>query len=188
MELPYLTTSRLKLRQWESSDFIPFAKLNADPVTMKYFPSTLTTEQSDALIRRFQDYIAQNHFGAWAVELRESGEFIGMTGLATPRFEAHFTPCIEIGWRFAKEYWGNGYATEAAKAAIDYGFSVLSLDEIVAFTTEEHHPSRKVMSRIGMTQDIKGSFIHPDDLLSESPHELVLYRIKKDDWLNQQKP
>lgn len=188
MKQTEIISDRLKLRQWQESDLADFASLNADPKVMAFFPNLLTAEQSDALVERFQKQITQNYFGPWAVELIETGEFLGMTGLGIPRFEAHFTPCVEIGWRLAAKHWGNGYATEAAKAALNYGFTVALLNEIVAFTTQDHLASRKVMSRIGMIQDVEGSFVHPDDAHMEHPDKLVLYRINKDNWLKQQNP
>ncbi len=119
--MPELTTDRLLLRQWRDADREPFAALNADPVVMEHFPALATREESDALIDRTDASIAEHGWGLWAVEMQETGQFIGFTGLSMPTFEAPFLPAVEIGWRLAKDAWGNGYATEAARAALDYG-------------------------------------------------------------------
>jgi RimJ/RimL family protein N-acetyltransferase len=174
-----LTTDRLLLRPWRPSDRAPFAALNADPEVMRYFPKLLTREESDAFVDRIEANFAARGWGLWAVEVIDGPEFIGFVGLNVPGFEAAFTPCVEVGWRLAKEHWGNGYATEAARAATHYGFQVLELDEIVSFTSTVNRPSRAVMERIGMTHDAAEDFDHPN---VPPGHELcrhVLYRLAK---------
>lgn len=171
-----LRTARLVLRQWCEADFGSFAALNADPQVMRYFPAPLTREQSDALAERASTVIAERGWGLWAVEVVEDAQFIGFVGLAEPRFEAHFTPAVEVGWRLAHEQWGKGYATEAARAAVAFGFDELGLDEIVSFTSVINERSRWVMERLGMTHDEADSFDHP---LLPGGHPLrphVLYR------------
>ena len=155
-----LTTDRLLLRQWRDSDREPFAALNADPAVMEHFPALQTREQSDALIDRNIPEIDGRGWGLWALEVRDTGEFIGFTGLSVPSFEAHFMPAVEIGWRLAKGAWGNGYATEAARASLAHGFGPAGLDEIVSFTATTNLPSQRVMQRIGMTHDEAGDFDH----------------------------
>ena len=120
---------------------------------MKYFPGTLTREESDAFIERVHDHFAQHGFGFWALEVPRVAPFIGFVGMAVPRFEAHFTPCVEIGWRIAAEYWNRGYATEAAKAAVAFSFEMLGMKEIVAFTVPENLASRRVTEKLGMSHD-----------------------------------
>jgi len=115
------TTERLLLRRWLPMDQEPFAALNADPRVMEHFPSTLSREQSDALVEQIEASFDQNGFGLWAVEVPNIARFVGFIGLAVPRFEAHFTPCVEIGWRIAPEYWNRGYASEGARAALAFG-------------------------------------------------------------------
>ncbi|WP_433345543.1 GNAT family N-acetyltransferase [Microtetraspora malaysiensis] len=174
-----IETERLVLRRWRESDREPFAALNADPEVMEYFPSTLTRERSDALADRLEAEFEECGFGLWAVEL--SGEFIGFTGLSVPRFTAHFTPCVEVGWRLARSAWGHGYASEAARAALDHGFGTVGLQEIVSFTAVVNTRSRRVMERIGMRHDPDGDFDHPA-LAQDSPlRRHVLYRIGADD-------
>ena len=177
-----LTTDRLPLRQWRDSDREPFAALNADPAVMEHFPALQTREQSDALIDRNIPELDGRGWGLWAMEVKDTGEFIGFTGLNVPTFEAPFLPGVEIGWRMAKGAWGNGYATEAARAALAYGFGPAGLDEIVSFTATPNLPSQRVMQRIGMVHDGAGDFDHPR---VEQGHRLqrhVLYRISRAQW------
>ena len=180
-----LRTRRLALRQWRETDRVPFAALNADPEVMRHFPAPLTRAQSDALATREASRIAQRGWGLWAVEIAQDTTFIGFVGLAEPTFEARFTPAVEVGWRLARGHWGNGYAVEAARAAIGYGFQTLALPEIVSFTTTANERSRSVMQRLGMTHDAGDDFQHPlvgpDDPLC--PH--VLYRLSRAAWQQQ---
>jgi RimJ/RimL family protein N-acetyltransferase len=174
-----LRTRRLVLRQWRDEDLEPFAALNADPEVMRHFPALMSREESDALAEQQRDRIAEREWGLWAVEVVDGPPFVGFVGLAEPRFEAHFTPAVEVGWRLAREHWGSGYATEAARAAVAYGFDDLGLDEIVSFTTVANDRSRRVMERLGMTHDPADDFEHPllakDDPIR--PH--VLYRLRR---------
>ena len=177
-----LTTDRLLLRQWRDSDREPFAALNADPAVMEHFPALQTREQSDALIDRNIPEFDGRGWGLWALEVKDTGEFIGFTGLNVPTFEAPFLPGVEIGWRLAKGAWGNGYATEAARAALAYAFGPAGLNEIVSFTATTNLPSQRVMQRIGMVHDEAGDFDHPR---VEDGHRLqrhVLYRITRAQW------
>jgi RimJ/RimL family protein N-acetyltransferase len=172
-----LFTPRLKLRQWRDEDYEPFAALNGDAETMRYFPSTLTREQSDALADDAHAHIAEHGWGLWAVERLEGAPFIGFIGLSRPSFEAHFTPAVEVGWRLAREHWGHGYATEGGRAAVEYGFDALRLDEIVSFTSQINWRSRRVMERLGMGHDPADDFDHPR--VAEGPlRRHVLYRIR----------
>lgn len=177
-----LTTDRLLLRQWRDSDREPFAALNADPAVMEHFPALQTREQSDTLIDRNIPELDGRGWGLWALEVKDTGEFIGFTGLNVPTFEAPFLPGVEIGWRLAKGAWGNGYASEAARAALAYAFGPAGLDEIVSFTATTNLPSQRVMQRIGMVHDEAGDFDHPR---VEEGHRLrrhVLYRIDRAQW------
>ena len=173
-----LETERLLMRSWREDDLAPFAAMNADPVVMEHFPSTLTRQESDALVVRITAQLDDLGFGLWALEVRDSGEFVGFTGLALQTFPAHFTPAVEVGWRLKQSAWGHGYATEAALAALDYAFSVAELDEIVSMTAVTNVRSQRVMQRIGMTHDPADDFEHPNvpDGHRVKPH--VLYRIR----------
>ncbi len=177
-----LTTDRLLLRQWKDSDHEPFAALNADPAVTEHFPRPFTRSESDALIDRVKVSFAERGFGLWAVEVRETGQFIGFTGLSVPRFEAHFMPAVEIGWRLAKDAWGNGYAPEAARASLAYAFGPAGLDELVSFTTTTNKPSQRVMEKIGMTHDEAGDFDHPSLAAGHTLQRHVLYRITRTQW------
>ncbi|MDF2721581.1 MAG: family N-acetyltransferase [Paenibacillus sp.] len=146
----YVETSRLQLRDWEETDLESFCRLNADEQVMRYFPKTLTAEETTAFYNSIVAEFKQCGFGLYAVEVKEHNEFIGFIGFHRATFEADFTPCIEIGWRLKKEAWGKGYATEGAAACLQYGFNELGLDDVYSFTAELNNPSRKVMTKIGM--------------------------------------
>lgn len=174
---PELRTERLLLRRWRAQDREPFAALNADPAVMEHFPAPLDREASDALVAAIEAGFERHGFGLWALEPREGGELLGFTGLAVPAFEAHFTPAVELGWRLARPAWGYGYATEAARAALEFGFGQVKLDEVVSFTAVGNLRSRAVMERLGMSHDPADDFDHP---ALPSGHRLerhVLYRV-----------
>lgn len=172
-----IVTDRLILRQWRESDDAPFASLNADPEVMEHFPSVLTRGESDAMAHRCRDRVDRDGWGLWALERRENGEFMGFTGLAAPQFEAHFTPTVEIGWRLKRSAWGNGYASEAARAALGFGFEELKLKEIVSFTPSTNLRSQAVMRRLGMTHEPADDFVHPDLTADSRLGQCVLYRL-----------
>jgi RimJ/RimL family protein N-acetyltransferase len=172
-----LRTDRLHLRRWLPSDRIPFAALNADPRVMAHFPAALSREESDDLAARIDAHFDQHGFGLWAMDVPDVAPFVGFVGLSIPGFQAHFTPCVEIGWRLAADYWGRGYATEGARAVLTFGFQALALGEIVSFTVSGNVRSRQVMERIGMLHDSTDDFDHPE-MPDEHPlRRHVLYRI-----------
>jgi ribosomal-protein-alanine N-acetyltransferase len=172
-----LATPRLRLRPWRESDLEPFAALNADPRVMEHFPSPLARGESDAVAGRIMEAMQSQGWGLWALEVVGGEPFIGFTGLAVPGFEAHFTPCTEVGWRLARSAWGHGYATEAARAALAFGFGELGLAEIVSFTTAANTRSAAVMERLGMERD--GEFDHPRLPEGSPVRRHVLYRIAR---------
>jgi RimJ/RimL family protein N-acetyltransferase len=177
-----IETDRLILRQWKESDRDIFAELNADQDNMAFFPKTYNRSESDAFIDKTIELIATNGFGLFAVEVKETSQFIGFVGLASPPYETPFTPCTEIGWRLHKNSWGNGYATEAACAVLDFAFTELKKDEIVSFTSPLNLPSINVMKKIGLKRDESGDFDHPR---IEPGHELrrhILYRITAQEY------
>lgn len=173
---PTLTTERLILRPWRDSDLAPFAALNADPAVMEHFPTTLTRAESDAVAERVRGFMAEHGFGWWAVEVPGETPFIGFIGLWRPAFEAHFTPCVEVGWRLARRFWGRGYASEGARAALAFGFGELELAEIVSFTATTNARSQAVMRRLGMTHDPAEDFDHPKLPAGHPLRRHVLYR------------
>jgi 3-dehydroquinate dehydratase/shikimate dehydrogenase len=181
-----IQTERLKLRQWRQEDLEPFAALNADPRVREYFPGLLTSNVSDGHVQLMSDHIEKYGWGFWAASLLETDQFIGFIGLEDVNFEAHFTPAVEIGWRLGHEYWGKGYATEGARACLQYGFEKLNFQDIVSFTTLTNQRSRHVMEKIGMHHVKKDDFDHPKLDLNHPLSKHVLYRLSINDWQSKQ--
>jgi ribosomal-protein-alanine N-acetyltransferase len=169
-------TERLILRRWRESDLAPFAAINSDIHAMRYMPFHLSRAQSDEWVKHIEAEFERDGFDLWALESTMDGMFIGFTGLNQVPFRAAFTPAVEIGWRLAPACWGKGYATEAGRRALELGFLQFGLSEIVAETTAINSPSRNVMSRIGMKNDSKDDFMHPDVPLDHPLCPHVLYR------------
>ena len=178
----HIETARLRLRDWSDADAAPYAALNADPRVMEFFPAALTREQSDAQMAAIRTFIVNHGFGLYAAEEKASGRFVGFVGLSQPSFEAHFTPAMEIGWRLARASWGQGYATEGARAVVDHAFGLLDLDALVSFTAEWNRPSRRVMEKLGMTHDPAEDFLHPRLPPDHKLTRHVLYRLRRDQW------
>ena len=172
-----LRTERLLLREWRESDRDAWAAMNADPEVMEHFPATLDRAAADAAFDRIGGTLAERGWGLWAVE--HDGAFLGFTGLAPVGFEAHFTPATEIGWRLARSAWGRGFATEAARVALDYAWNDLGLDAVVSLTSVGNTRSRAVMERLGMTRDPADDFENPrvPEGSPQRPH--VLYRLAR---------
>ncbi len=170
-----LSTERLGLRRWIKSDKEPFAELNKDPAVMKYFPRTLTDLESYETIKRINLHFEKNNFGLFAVDNLQTGQFIGFTGFIIPKFETFFTPCVEISWRFKKESWGKGFATEAAKVCLQYGFENLKFETIVSYTSALNLKSENVMRKIGM--EFITVFDHPQIEKDNTLCRHVLYQI-----------
>ena len=175
-----LRTPRLLLRPWRDADLTAFAALNADPEVRRWFPGTLTRAESDAQAARYQEEIAAHGFGFWAVEVPGAAPFIGFVGLHRAAFAAPFTPAVEAGWRLARAHWGQGFATEAARAALAHGFGPLGLAEVVAFTVPGNLASRRVMDRTGMRRDPTDDFDHPAVSEGHPLRRHVLYRAWRD--------
>jgi RimJ/RimL family protein N-acetyltransferase len=178
-----LTTNRLILRTWRETDIDPMTTINRDPRVCEFLPTIGDRASTLAIIKRSQEHYNKHGFSLYAVELKSTNELIGWTGLMIPSFEAYFTPAVEIGWRLAFAHWNQGYATEAAKSVLRYGFIDLNLDEIVSFTAVNNWASRCVMEKIGLHHDIKDDFNHPK---LEKSHPLcrhVLYQLSKDKYL-----
>jgi RimJ/RimL family protein N-acetyltransferase len=168
---------RIRLRHWCDEDQVPFATMNSDARVMEFFPRCLSRFESDAMINGIQKHFSERGFGLWAIEVLGVAPCIGFAGFAVPRFSAHFTPCVEIGWRLAFEHWGHGYATEAARVALAYGFGTLALSEVVSFTSTANHRSRAVMERLGMCRDPADDFDHPALPEGHPLRKHVLYRL-----------
>ncbi len=172
-------TARILLRAWRPADRDAFAALNADPVVMEHFPGTASRAESDVFADMIEAEFATEGFGLWSVEIPGVTQFAGFTGLHRVQWEAHFTPAVEIGWRFAEAHWGQGYATEAAQEALRRGFDEHALEEIVSFTVPANARSRRVMEKIGMTRDADGDFDHPRLPEGHQLRRHVLYRISR---------
>lgn len=174
-----METERLIMRRWRDADRVPFAEMNADPEVMRHFPSVMTREESDSFVDRIERQFDSLGYGWWALEERESGRFIGFTGLVLQTFDAPFLPAVEIGWRLAQPAWGHGYATEAARRSVRHAFEEAGLDAIISMTAVRNTRSRAVMERIGMTRDPAEDFDHPR-LSQDSPIlRHVLYRLRR---------
>jgi RimJ/RimL family protein N-acetyltransferase len=174
-----ILTDRLRLRRWVAADLAPFAAMNADPRVTEYLRATSSRAESDAFVAGIDAHFDRHGFGLWAVEIPGVAPFAGFVGVAVPRFETHFTPCVEVGWRLAAEQWGRGYATEGARAVLTFGFQTLGLDEIVAFTVPANLRSQRVMQKIGMVYNPADDFDHPS-LPEGHPHRRhILYRIAR---------
>ncbi|WP_269533324.1 GNAT family N-acetyltransferase [Chitinimonas sp. BJYL2] len=174
-----LRGQRVIVRDWRDSDLPAWVAMNADPEVRRYFNGTLSEEQALGEAGRIRAHAEQHGFTFWALEIPGVADFAGFVGLLRTSYETPFTPCVEIGWRLSRATWGKGYASEAARLCLDYGFEQLGLDEIVAMTTVTNTPSRAVMERIGMTRNPADDFNHP---FLEAGHPLqahVLYRKRK---------
>lgn len=172
-----LAGPRVILRQWNVADLEAFVEMNADAEVMKFFPKPLSPDQSLAMFDKLKREIDERGWGLWAVEIGH--EMAGFTGLAEPTFKAHFTPCIEIGWRFHRRFWGQGYALEAAQLALSFAFENLPIREVVSFTSRLNERSERLMQRLGMTHSPLDDFEHPMLPVGHRLRNHVLYRIQK---------
>ena len=173
-----IETDRLLLRRWIEEDREPFFRLNSDARVMEFMPNCLSRSQSDLLVDRIEEHFRKHSFGLYALELREDQSFIGFLGLAIPAFTAHFTPCVEIGWRMSANHWGRGLATEGARAVVRYAFEELRLGALVSFTVPANIRSRSVMERIGMVHNPAEDFEHPNLPEGHPLRRHVLYRLR----------
>ena len=176
-----LKTERLLLRAWKPEDYPYFAQLNADPKVMEYYPETLSEDESNNMADKIQSLLLERSWGFWAVELIDKKQFIGFVGLHKPSYDLPVTPCVEIGWRLAKEYWGKGYATEAAQEALKFAFKELKLNEVYSFTSVTNKRSWSVMERLGM-QNTHCNFEHPIIPEGNPLREHVLYKVTVTQW------
>jgi RimJ/RimL family protein N-acetyltransferase len=182
MALPTIRTERLLLRPFRDEDRAPFAAINADRRVMEHFPSTLSRAESDAFADRIDAHLRERGFAPFAVEVPGVAPFIGFIGLLVPPFDAHFTPCVEVGWRLAAEHWGRGYATEGARASLAYGFETLGLAQIVSMTVPANRRSWRVMERLGMRRAPEDDFDHPRIPEGHRLRRHVLYRMSREAW------
>jgi RimJ/RimL family protein N-acetyltransferase len=177
-----LSGDRVRLRRWRDEDRDAFAAMNSDARVMEFFRDRLSRVDSDAMANRIEQHFCEHGFRLWAIEIPGGASFIGFAGLSWARFNAAFTPCVEAGWRLAFEHWGHGYATEAARLALGYGFATLTLSEIVSFTSATNHRSRAVMERLGMRRDPAEDFDYPGMPQGHPRQRHVLYRLDSDSY------
>ena len=156
-----LETERLRLRQWRDDDLAPLLEMTSDPEVMAHFPALHTPDDARMFLQRLRTWIDEHGHGFWAVEVKASGELAGFCGIKEVTFAAPFVPAFETGWRFARKHWGNGYATEAARVSVAFGFDELRLNEVVAFLLPANRRSAAVCERLGMRRDPSGDFDHP---------------------------
>jgi RimJ/RimL family protein N-acetyltransferase len=178
---PIIETSRLILRQWRQGDREPFAAMNADPRVMEFMTHVLSREESDEFVDRIEAQFARHGFCLYAAELRDSNRFIGFIGIHVPRFEAAFTPCVEIGWRLSPDVWGQGLATEGGHAVVAHAFGNLRLEELVSFTARMNKRAQHLIEKMGMTRDPAEDFDHPLVPAGNPLVPHVLYRLRRGD-------
>jgi RimJ/RimL family protein N-acetyltransferase len=157
-----LETERLILRPYSETDREDFAALNGDPQVGAWLAGILDRSQSDALMDRINTHIADNGFGLWGLALKDENRIVGFCGLTTVKVGAlPVGPCIEMGWRLMPHLWGHGLASEGAHAALQWGFTHLKTEEVLAFTATTNLASQGVMRKIGMVADPARDFDHP---------------------------
>ncbi|MCL2896736.1 GNAT family N-acetyltransferase [Brenneria tiliae] len=182
-----LFSPRLILRQWQQVDRGAFAAICADPQAMEFLLPLPTVDDSNGWIDRQIAHQSTHGFCFWALEDKTTGDFIGTAGLVRIGYDAHFTPAVEIGWRIARKFWGKGYAPEAARAALAFGFRQLKLDEIVATTVAANVKSRRIMAKLGMTHDAADDFDYPRVPDGHPLKSVMLYRLSREQWMKDQR-
>ncbi len=180
---PTLRTERLVLRRWRPDDRPPFARLNADPEVMRHFVRPLSRDESDALVDRIEAQFEARGYGLWAVERHADCAFLGFTGLADFVFGEPARAFVEVGWRFDRFAWGHGYATEAAREVLRFGFEDAGLAEIASWTSPLNTSSVRVMERLGLHHDPADDFDHPRVPEGHPLRRHVLYRLTRAEWL-----
>lgn len=175
-----LTSRRLGFREWSEHDLGDFAELCGDPAVMEYFPSVLSVDETRVAIERLTAHQQRHGYCYFAVELRETREFLGFIGLAYQEYDSYFTPCVDIGWRLKLSAWGNGYATEGARTCLAFAFETLQLDEVYSTTPHSNRRSENVMQKIGMHR--QADFVHPRIDADHALQPMLVYRISRDQW------
>lgn len=178
-----IETERLILRTWRKEDAQTYFQINEDPKVAEFVRGPLTMEQINDFITAVNKQQEKHGYTLWAVQLKETGELMGFIGLNYTDWEAHFTPAVEVAWRLGSQYWGKGYATEGAKASLDYGFKQCGLKEIVSFTVPLNIRSIRVMEKIGLKRDMNGDFVHPKLSADHPLSQHILYRLTANEYL-----
>jgi RimJ/RimL family protein N-acetyltransferase len=176
----HIETERLILRDWKDEDRPLFASMNADPMVMEYFPRHLDEKASNRLVDNLIQNIKKRGYAPFALEVKKTSQFIGFVGLTDVAIDVNFKPAVEIAWRLDYAAWGNGFATEAAKAVLKHGFDTVKLKEIVAYAVHDNTRAIQIMEKIGMKRDPKGDFIYPKLKPDHPLGKFVLYRARKD--------
>lgn len=180
-----IETDRLLLRTWKKEDARAYYQINQDPKVIACLGGPLTMEEVHAFIERVNNQMDTRGYTLWAVEEKETGTLMGFIGLGYKESEAHFTPAVEVGWRLGSQYWGKGYATEGAKASLEYGFKKCGLKEIVSLTVPANLRSIRVMEKIGLKRDMQGDFAHPRLSADHRLSQHVLYRLTQGEYVSQ---
>ncbi|MEM7658715.1 MAG: GNAT family N-acetyltransferase [Bacteroidota bacterium] len=173
----YLFTSeRLGFRNWWNADVVPMVAINQDPAVMRFFPRPSSPLETKAWVEKTQRQGKEKGYCYFAVELLASQELLGFIGLSDKDFAANFTPCVDIGWRLGKQFWGKGYATEGAQRCLTFAKEEIGLKKVYAIAPKVNQPSIRVMQKIGM--QFEQEFAHP--LLGGSPHlqPCVAYQLE----------
>ncbi len=174
-----IKTQRLLLRQWNDSDLPSLTAMNQDPKVMEFIGPVISEKENRAMIERARRSWQDHGYGRFAVEITETSELIGFVGLAQCKFESHFTPAVEIGWRLAHKHWGSGYATEGALAVMNWALAERKLHELVAFSSALNLRSRRVMEKLEMQRNVSDDFLHPNLKLGDPLRPCVLYRKQR---------
>lgn len=182
-----IETKRLILRTWVTGDIEPYYWINQDQKVIEYLSGPLSRETVEKFIEGANTQQNTRGYTLWAAEVKENHHLIGFIGLNYTDWESKFTPAVEVGWRLGSEYWGKGYATEGAKAALKYGFEEIGLNEIISFAVPENIRSIKVMEKLGLIRDFENDFNHPKLPLDHKLSNHVLYRLSKEQYLNKNK-
>jgi RimJ/RimL family protein N-acetyltransferase len=150
-----LETPRLLLRRWRADDVAAMAAINADPEVMRWIGdgSTADEQRTRAGIEWCEQEWDRHGFGLFAVEVRKSAELAGFTGLSIPAFMPEIMPAVEIGWRLGRPFWGQGIATEAARAALRFGLVDCELERIVSIAQIGNGGSTHIMEKLGMSPE-----------------------------------
>jgi RimJ/RimL family protein N-acetyltransferase len=147
-----LLTPRILLRRWRDDDLDAFAEITAQPEVMRWIRDGRVLDREGAAERldAYRRHWEEHGFGLYALVVRQTGELAGFTGLAVPTFLPEILPAVEIGWRLGRRHWGQGLATEAARAVVNHARDGLGLDRLVSIHQVGNDASARVMIKIGM--------------------------------------
>jgi len=173
-------SERLGFRNWLTTDIEIMTEINSDEEVMEFFPKIKSKHETAEFIERMQNQFNEKGFCYYAVDKLKTREFIGFIGLSEQIFTSDFASCIDIGWRLKKDEWNKNYAPEGAKRCLDYAFTKLKLEKIIAVAPIVNLKSELVMKKIGMKK-VK-NFNHPALAENERLRECSLYEISADEF------